>query len=137
MVKKRGKTVNLVKEVPGVIRGISIIDYVLGIFAIIAAVFMFLGGTFIASAGMFKNLFPMFMGGLLGGVFILASIFVLAMGILYIFLAKAIKEYKMWAKIVQIVLAVFSLFSFPIGTAIGVFVLWVLLINKETRDLFK
>jgi hypothetical protein len=40
-----------------------------------------------------------------------------------------------WARIVGIVLAVISLLNFPIGTAIGVYGLWVLL-TKETERLF-
>lgn len=40
-----------------------------------------------------------------------------------------------WARIVGIVLAVISLLNFPIGTAIGVYGLWVLL-TKETEKLF-
>lgn len=40
-----------------------------------------------------------------------------------------------WARIVGIVLAVISLINFPIGTAIGVYGLWVLL-TKETERLF-
>lgn len=40
-----------------------------------------------------------------------------------------------WARIVGIVLAVISLFNFPIGTAIGIYGLWVLL-TKETERLF-
>jgi hypothetical protein len=40
-----------------------------------------------------------------------------------------------WARILGIVLAVISLVNFPIGTAIGVYGLWVLL-TKETEKLF-
>jgi hypothetical protein len=40
-----------------------------------------------------------------------------------------------WARILGIVLAVISLINFPIGTAIGVYGLWVLL-TKETERLF-
>lgn len=40
-----------------------------------------------------------------------------------------------WARIVGIVLAVISLLNFPIGTAIGIYGLWVLL-TKETERLF-
>jgi hypothetical protein len=41
-----------------------------------------------------------------------------------------------WARITAIVLAVFMLFSFPIGTAIGVFGLWLFVFNDEARALF-
>ncbi len=40
-----------------------------------------------------------------------------------------------WARILGIVLAVISLLNFPIGTAIGIYGLWVLL-TKETEKLF-
>lgn len=40
-----------------------------------------------------------------------------------------------WARILGIVLAVISLLNFPIGTAIGIYGLWVLL-TKETERLF-
>jgi hypothetical protein len=40
-----------------------------------------------------------------------------------------------WARIVGIVLAVIGLVNFPIGTAVGVYALWVLL-TKETERLF-
>lgn len=41
-----------------------------------------------------------------------------------------------WARILGIVLAVISLINFPIGTAVGVYGLWVLL-TKETERLFE
>jgi hypothetical protein len=41
-----------------------------------------------------------------------------------------------WARIVGIVLAVISLIIFPIGTAVGIYGLWVLL-TKDTERLFQ
>ena len=125
------------KEIPGLIKAISIIDYVYGIMLIIGAAFLFLGGTILASIGALRNLFPeQIIGGLVGAALVFAAIFLLALGVLYIYLGKAIKEYKFWAKVVQIILSIMGLFSFPIGTAVGIFVLWVLLIKKETKNLF-
>ena len=43
--------------------------------------------------------------------------------------------YKPWARILAIVLAVLHLFNIPVGTALGVYALWVLL-NKNTERLF-
>jgi hypothetical protein len=40
-----------------------------------------------------------------------------------------------WARILTIILGVFHLFGFPIGTAIGVYTLYVLL-NDQTKPLF-
>lgn len=41
-----------------------------------------------------------------------------------------------WARIVGIILAVIGLINFPIGTAVGIYGLWVLL-TKETERLFQ
>lgn len=44
-------------------------------------------------------------------------------------------NYKPWARILAIVLSALNLLSVPIGTALGVYGLWVLL-NGETERLF-
>lgn len=43
--------------------------------------------------------------------------------------------FKPWSRVVGIVLSAISLINIPIGTAIGIYGLWVLL-NKETERLF-
>ena len=45
-------------------------------------------------------------------------------------------KFQPWARIVGIVLAAINLISFPFGTAVGIYGLWVLL-NKETEPLFR
>lgn len=40
-----------------------------------------------------------------------------------------------WARILMMILAVLELFSIPIGTAVGIYTLWVL-VNDETAELF-
>jgi hypothetical protein len=42
---------------------------------------------------------------------------------------------KNWARILMMILAVLELFDIPIGTAIGIYTLWVL-VNDETAKLF-
>jgi len=44
-------------------------------------------------------------------------------------------RFRPWARIVAIILAVLHLFSFPFGTALGVYTLWVML-TAETQPLF-
>lgn len=44
-------------------------------------------------------------------------------------------KFRSWARILGIVLAVISLVNIPIGTAVGIYGLWVLL-NKDTERLF-
>jgi len=45
-------------------------------------------------------------------------------------------KFRPWARIVGIVLSALHLFAFPLGTALGVYGLWVLL-NAETLPLFE
>jgi hypothetical protein len=44
-------------------------------------------------------------------------------------------KYRNWGRILTIVLSVLHLLNFPIGTALGIYGLWVLF-NKETEALF-
>ncbi len=43
-------------------------------------------------------------------------------------------KFKPWSRMLAMIIAVFNLFSFPVGTALGVYALWVLL-NPETIKL--
>ena len=45
-------------------------------------------------------------------------------------------KYQQWARILALVLAVLHLFSFPLGTALGIYAFWVLL-NPEVTPLFE
>src|ERR1700682_5531001 len=44
-------------------------------------------------------------------------------------------KYRSWARIVALVLGALHLFSFPLGTALGIYTFWVLL-NEQTKPLF-
>ena len=44
-------------------------------------------------------------------------------------------KYRSWARILTIVLSALQLFSVPLGTAVGIYGLWVML-NSETEQLF-
>ena len=45
-------------------------------------------------------------------------------------------QYKSWARILAIILAIVNLFLFPIGTALGIYTL-VIMFNEETKALFR
>jgi hypothetical protein len=45
-------------------------------------------------------------------------------------------KFRPWARIVGIVLGALNLLSFPIGTALGVYAIWVL-VNAQTQALFE
>lgn len=46
-----------------------------------------------------------------------------------------ILNYKPWARVLGIVVAILQLFNIPFGTLLGIYALWVLL-NKETERMF-
>jgi zinc-ribbon domain len=51
----------------------------------------------------------------------------LILGIGGICVGRALRQHRPWARIVAIVLGVLALFKFPLGTALGIYTLWVLL----------
>ena len=63
-----------------------------------------------------------------GGVLILSGALNLLAGI-------GLLKFKSWARILAIIFAILNLLAFPIGTALGIYTLWVML-TKETEPLF-
>jgi hypothetical protein len=56
--------------------------------------------------------------------------------IAYILTGYGLLNYKSWARILAIILAILNLILFPIGTAIGIYTLWAMF-NDETKALFE
>jgi len=54
----------------------------------------------------------------------------------YIVSGYGLLNYKSWARILAIILAILNLILFPIGTLIGIYTLWVMF-NDETKALFE
>jgi hypothetical protein len=62
------------------------------------------------------------------------SVVFFAIGIPSLIAGIALLKQKGWARTLAIILAVLALSSFPIGTAAGIYTLWVLT-QKETEQL--
>ena len=113
------------------IKVVGLINIVFGILGLMAA-----GIVFIAVAG----------GGLLSGdeeaILITSIVATSVSSIIAIFSIPeiiagwGILKMKSWGRILGIVIGVLDLLAFPIGTAFGVYSLWVLL-NEETEQIFK
>lgn len=73
--------------------------------------------------------------GVLGMAGAAAFVFLLCIGIPGIITGIGLLKIKPWARIVGIVLSAIRLISFPFGTILGIYGLWVLF-NKETEALF-
>ncbi len=92
---------------------------------------LLMGGAMFGMGGADAEVAGMFAGMM--GIFAVIAIII---GVAEIVVAYGIWNLKKWARIAGIVLAVISLISIPIGTIIGIVILYFLLIDKNTKDLF-
>ena len=58
---------------------------------------------------------------------VLVGLTVIAIGVGTFMAGYGLLHYKPWARVVAIIAAVLGIFSFPLGTALGIYALWVLL----------
>ena len=72
----------------------------------------------------------------LGFVAIAFTVFFGLVGAVGVACGIGLLTFKSWARILGIIASALSLFNMPIGTALGIYGLWVLF-NKETEALFK
>jgi hypothetical protein len=73
---------------------------------------------------------------ILARIGICIAIFLFILGLPAIIGGWGLLSFKPWARVLTIVISVLHLFHIPIGTALGVYGLWVLL-HQETRRLFE
>ena len=73
------------------------------------------------------------MFGVLGTI---GFVVMLAASLPTIFTGFGLLKFRPWAQTLAIVIAIINLLSFPFGTAIGVYALWVLF-NSRTKPLFR
>ncbi|MBK5108928.1 MAG: hypothetical protein JJE12_12395 [Anaerolineales bacterium] len=64
------------------------------------------------------------------------GIFSLFFGLLSVFAGWGLLQMKQWARWLAIILGIFSLFAFPIGTVIGALIIWYLL-KEDVREAFE
>ena len=63
-------------------------------------------------------------------------IFILITGILSVLAGWGLLRLKQWARWLGVILGIFSLFAFPIGTVIGALIIWYLL-KEDVRQVFE
>ena len=66
----------------------------------------------------------------------IGGVWMLAFAIPSIIAGIGLLQHKSWARILTLILAVFALFNFPIGTLIAIYTFWVLL-QPETEQLLR
>ena len=72
------------------------------------------------------------MGAIGGAIFL----FLLLLALPGAICGWGLMHYRSWARMLGIIISVFELLSFPFGTALGIYGLWVLL-NNQTEALFR
>lgn len=113
------------------IKIIGWLHIVFGIFGLFIALAVF-GGTLLG--GMFANSVKGMIGMGLVGTF--AAALVVAFSVPGLIAGYGLLRYHSWARILMIVIAVFELIRFPIGTILGIYTLWVLL-SAEGSAVFR
>lgn len=109
---------------------INIVFAVLGFLAALLLLFAFGIASAVTGASGAPGWVPSFLGGL-GMALVLIP---LAYAVLCLMAGLKLMARKQVGKTLAIITSILSLFSFPIGTAIGVYALWVLF-QKETDQL--
>ena len=66
-------------------------------------------------------------GGIMMGVGLVVGVIVMLMSVLFLFTGFKVRKQASIGRVLGIVVSVLSLFSFPLGTALGVYGLWFML----------
>lgn len=114
---------------------LAVIFIVWGVLALLGSLFLALG---VGPASFFISEISnsVEIGALAGGIIALTVIITLIVGALYLSTGIGLWKFKSWARILAIILSVLNLFSFPIGTILGICGL-VILFMKDTKALFR
>jgi hypothetical protein len=108
----------------------------LGIFWLALSVFRLIPGFFLLTLfqrgawGMFPPDMPGFLFGLMRGI----GLLMLAGAVIGIIAGWGLLERQPWARMLTVVLAFFNLLDLPLGTALGIYTLWVLLPARSEQE---
>lgn len=97
----------------------------MGIFGLLAALGIFASSVF---GGLFSGSITGMLGATLGGAF--AAIIAVVFAIPGLIAGYGLLQRRPWARILTIILSIFSLIRWPIGTIVGAYGLWVLLSSE-------
>ena len=116
------------------LNAVGVIDLLTGVFFTVSGVLVSLGvllfGPWINGAALWQQESGIVAFALMLSV---SGVF-LALGIPSLVAGIGLLKHKSWARVWAIALAILALASFPIGTAAGIYALWVLT-QKETEAL--
>jgi hypothetical protein len=113
------------------VRALGVIYVILGVLHLLvgAAMLVLMIGIGAASGDREAAWIVSGVGLFVGGIIAVLAIPTIITGI-------GLQRFRPWSRIVAVILAILNLSSFPVGTAVGIYALWVLL-NERTRHLFR
>ena len=97
----------------------------MGLFGLLAALGIFASSVF---GGLFSGSITGMLGATLGGAF--GAIIAVVFEIPGLIAGYGLLQRRPWARILTIILSIFSLIRWPIGTIVGAYGLWVLLSSE-------
>ena len=119
------------------VKVLAILNIVMGILGVLAAVIVLIVmggvGLIVSSNGEADGAM---VGTMLGGIGALVFVFIAVLSVPGIIAGYGLLHYRPWAPMLSIVISALNLLSFPFGTALGIYGLWVLL-NESTKPLFQ
>lgn len=97
-----------------------------------------LGALGVLFSGVFGSMFSGSLTGFIvgGATSVLVAIVMGCVSLFGVIAGFGLLNHQGWARYVAIVVAVFRLFNFPLGTIFAVYTLWVLL-HSETKHIFE
>ncbi len=118
------------KTAHNVVKTVAVLYWVGAAFGLLMGLSVLLGGSFLGLGT----------GGILGGLFaglaVLVSVVTIIFAALGAFVGYGLWQFKNWAKITAIVLAVISLLNFPFWTIFGIAVIYLFGFNDDVKRQF-
>ena len=118
------------------VKVVAILNIVFGVIGVLIAllVLVFFGGLAgIAGSDSDSDVTGAAVLGLIGGV---AFVFVVVFSVPCIIAGYGLLHFRPWALTLTVVLSILNLIDVPLGTALGIYSLWVVF-NKDTKPLFR
>jgi hypothetical protein len=117
------------------IRIVSLLTLAGGVLGLLPSLVMLLVAGGLLTAGPFgTNPGELFLAG---GIVGLIALCFLVIGLPAVIAGFGLLARKGWARPLTLVIAVFNLLAFPLGTVLGIYQFWVLAMNEETVAAYK
>ena|SRR3989338_2503427 len=112
-----------------VVKVFSVLGFIGGAISVIFGLLIAIFGS--AIAGVLVGARMAVPGAIAGGLLILIAAMVIVAGVIGLVVAWGLWKFKKWARIVEGIGGILSLIGFPVGTIIGIVVIYLFLINKD------